>query len=132
MSTARPRRRIVLGLIALAAAIAAGVGIVFALDDAPRRSVPAFNPARAERQARVACAALGTFELQVGQNVEARKVLANLDDARRRATDAADRDPRWRSLASGADALGVAIRKDNAAAARVGIDVVRAQCAELS
>jgi len=133
MNAARPRRRVVLrrvvfGLIALAAV---GAGIVFAGAN-PRRSVPAFSPARAEQQARLACAALGTFERQVRQNVEGKKVLANLDEARRRATDAADRDPRWRSLASGADALGVAIRKDDAATARVGIDVVRAQCAELS
>lgn len=127
-----PRRRTVLAIIGVLAATAAGLVLLASTDDDRRQTPRQLDIPRAEQQARAACAAFDTFERQVKQNAPSRTVLATLSDARRRATDAADRDPRWRSLAGGADALGVALRTDNAAAARVGIDVVRAQCAELS
>jgi hypothetical protein len=122
-------------VLVVLAAVLGGIGAVAALrvrgDHVARRPVPLDIPA-AEQLARQACALATTFEDQVKANASSRQVLATADAMRASANDAADRDPRWRSLAGGTDALRLAMRKDDAAAARIGIDVVRAQCADLS
>jgi hypothetical protein len=126
--------RRVLVLIGLVVVLggAAGALIVRDRSEAHRRKpVPLDIPA-AEQLARRACAGIATFEQQVDANASAEAVFQTLDGLRSAANAAADRDPRWRSLASGTDALDVALRKNDAAAARVGIDVVRAQCADVA
>lgn len=94
-------------------------------------ALPPVDIAEGERSARTACRHLATFEQLVVDNARSDRVKDELRLADEAATAAVEADPRWRSLASGTDALEVAIDDDDAAAARVGIDVVRAQCQTL-
>lgn len=114
----------------VAAAVVAG-WFLFVRDDGGDGGAPPLDVARGERAARTACRHLAAFEQLVVDNARSDRVGDELRRADEAATTAVDADPRWRSLASGTDALVVAIEDDDAAAARVGIDVVRAQCQTL-
>lgn len=70
------------------------------------------------------CARVTAFVEAVRRNASRDDAFEALDDA----TDAARSDPRWLQLASGLQALRVALEADDADAARTGIDTVRAAC----
>lgn len=122
------RRKAVLtgvAVVLVVAGVFAGVRWLTHDDDA---GVGPVRPAVAEAEARRACRAFARFEALVADNAPSNEVYQALDEAHAAAHDAADDDPRWRSLASGTEALDVAFRRDNARAARIGVDVVRGQC----
>jgi hypothetical protein len=75
-----------------------------------------------------ACVALAEFENLLDANAPAKRARDVLDRAVRDAKAAADADPRWVVLASGAQTVDLAIRTDDANAAEVGITVVRQEC----
>lgn len=130
----RRRWLIVVAAVAILVAVAVGVAAasgVFANRRIVVSSQPALDIPHAEIQARRACADLNRFDRLVKENARGDAILKALATGRREANAATTQDPRWRSLASGADALDAALRTNDARAARVGIDVVRGQCAEL-
>jgi len=128
----RNRRRVLLLVVTLALVTAAVIAYALLRPDHRLEPPPPLDIPAAEQKARAACAGLVTFERQVDENARGNAVLGTVDQIRRDATSAADQDARWRSLAGGADALRLAIRTNDGPAARVGIDVLRAQCAEVS
>lgn len=95
-------------------------------DDADAR--PKLTRVEADLAAARACRAFDRFEQLVEDNASGNKVYDAIDEAKESAEQAADANPRWRSLASGTDAVRVGFRNDDAGAARLGIDIVRAQC----
>ncbi|MEO6204215.1 MAG: hypothetical protein ABIO67_02360 [Mycobacteriales bacterium] len=86
------------------------------------------DPAVALVAAKVACAQVARFEALVDANASADRVREVLGMAVQGAREAADRDQRWVALLGGLQSLQVALDKDDPRAARVGIDVVRAEC----
>jgi hypothetical protein len=75
-----------------------------------------------------ACAAGDRFEAAVKRNDDVDTVRAHLNTARREAHAAERGDSLYVGLASGMEALRIAIDNDDAQAARVGIDVMHAEC----
>lgn len=96
------------------------------------RSGVALDIPRGERLASSACDAFTEAERLIRANASSDDVLALTDRARDSASAAADVDPRWRPLAGGTAALDEALRTDDPAAARVGVDVVRSECRALT
>jgi hypothetical protein len=100
--------------------VTAGV-VAWRVVDGP--SEPAANRALA------ACAAADRFEASVKGNADIDTVNRHLDAARRNAREAEQDNSRYTGLASGIEALRIALDTDDAQAARIGIDVVRDECA---
>lgn len=96
------------------------------------RSGSAVDIARGEALARESCAAFSDAERLIRANESSDDVLASTDRARDKAEAAAEVDPLWRPLAGGTAAVDVALREDDPRAARVGVDVVRAECERLT
>lgn len=114
-------------------AVVAVAGVTLALRPGQGRDlppgVPAARPDEARREAAGGCAALAEFARLVRRNAPADRVRRVLAEAVRRAEAAADADPRWVALSGGAQSLQLAVARDDAQAARVGVGVVRAECA---
>jgi hypothetical protein len=127
------RGRLVSALVALAVAVGVAGGLVWwtgrdATEPGPPRSEPSLAPAAALANAASACVALAEFENLLDANAPAKRAREVLARAVRDAKAAAEADPRWVVLASGAQTLDLAIRTDDANAADVGITVVRQEC----
>lgn len=75
------------------------------------------------------CRSLQDFTDLVDRNAPVSAVLSAVDRAVAQARDASSADPRWISLAGGAESLSIAVRANDAQAASVGIRVVTAECA---
>jgi hypothetical protein len=88
---------------------------------------PGATPTPAE-DAADSCTKAERFERLVEDNASAEQVLEVLGEAERKAASAADRDPVWLALSGGLQSVRIALNADDARAARVGIDVVRAEC----
>lgn len=86
-------------------------------------------PATAASQA---CARATEFEQLVARNGLRPQLESLLRDAVAAARSAAHRDVTYIRLQSGLEALEVALANDDPQAARVGIDVVRAECLALA
>lgn len=107
-------------------ALAVGAA-VYAL--AGREGTPSpVSPRQAQAAATESCRSLARFEELVRLNAPVDQVQEVLDAAVRRAEVAARGEPRWLALAGGAQSVQLALDADDARAARVGIDVVRAEC----
>lgn len=111
-------------LIAVAVALAVG-GLVLLL----LRPEPAAPEAR--DSATQACREVVGFLDAVQRNGPADAALDRLDRAVVRGRAASSTDPAWVSLASGIESVRLAVRQDDRGAARVGVAVVRAECARL-
>lgn len=129
MTTAR--RRALAAVAALVAVACAATGWALTRDDPRRPAAPALSVAEAEREAASACAAARRFEELVAANARLDAVRAELDAALASSERAARSDNRWVPLRSGLQAVDVALRADDARAARTGIGVVRSECRRL-
>jgi hypothetical protein len=92
------------------------------------------NPAPKDpalRSARNACSHVARFEQIVERNRSAAEASRELALALRFARLAAEADTRWLPLSGGIQTLQIALEKDDAGAANVGIRVVDAQCAPI-
>lgn len=94
----------------------------------PEPGVTAADIARAEREGRSACAGFDRVVALIRQNDDADDVLATLSRAVGDASAAAARDPAWRPLASGLQAVKASLERDDPRAADVGVRVARAAC----
>lgn len=119
MSTRR-RRLIVLMTLSLALVITA-----ILLNRWDREATP---QQRARVLAGQACATMGKVVDAINADAASSRVMNWMDEATAASAEAADLDPRWRSLTSGVEAVHFALKEDDASAARVGISVVEAQC----
>jgi len=88
---------------------------------------PRAEPSPAQNAA-ASCQDAERFQALVADNAPINDVLDVLGDAERKAESAADRDPRWLALAGGLQSIRIALNADDAAAATVGISVVRTEC----
>lgn len=75
-----------------------------------------------------ACAASKKFDAAVRRNDDIDTVNRHLNEARREAGRAEKKDSLYVGLASGIEALRIAIDNDDAAAAKVGVTVVQTEC----
>lgn len=75
-----------------------------------------------------ACEAAEKFEAAVKRNDDIDTVNRHLNKARREAGAAEKKDSLYVGLASGIEALRIAIDNDDASAAKVGMSVVRTEC----
>ena len=75
-----------------------------------------------------ACAASKKFEAAVNRNDDIDTVRRHLNKARREAGQAEKKDSLYVGLASGIEALRIAIDNNDGSAAKVGISVVRTEC----
>jgi len=85
------------------------------------------DPSAREHAVR-ACAASVKFEAAVNRNDDIDTVRRHLNKARREAGDAEKKDSLYVGLASGIEALRIAIDNNDGSAAKVGISVVRTEC----
>lgn len=129
------RRR---SILALVVALVVTLGVALAISSRgqpPERSsaagVTATDIRLAERDGRAACAHYATALRLIDDNGSADAVRSALTAAVERANDAAERDPAWRPLSSGLGAVRVAVERDDPDAARLGVRVVRAACADV-
>lgn len=83
---------------------------------------------RARESARLACSTMERVVDAINADAASSRVMTWMDEATAASAEAADLDPRWRSLTSGVEAVHFALKEDDASAARVGISVVEAQC----
>lgn len=75
-----------------------------------------------------ACEATDKFEAAVDRNDDVDTVRRHLNKARREAAAAEKADSLYVGLASGIEALRVAIDNNDGSAAKVGMSVVRTEC----
>jgi hypothetical protein len=78
--------------------------------------------------ATAACTRLRLVEQGIRANSATATVRANLAEARDLATRAARQDARWVALSGGIAALDEALRRDDPAAAEIGLRVAREAC----
>jgi len=119
------RRRLLLA-VALASVVAAGT-LAYLLASSPSTPAPV-SAAQATAAAADSCRQLAAFDELVRANAPLDQVNAALKRATDRARTAARGDARWQALAGGTQSLRIALDANDARAARVGIDVVRAEC----
>jgi len=108
-------------LVGVAAVLVAGAVVLFLLHGGSGSS-------SARGHALKACTAAARFEKAVRRNADLDTVNSSLDAARRQAHDAEQGNSLYTGLASGLEALRVAIDHNDPQAARVGIDVVHTEC----
>jgi hypothetical protein len=108
---------VVLAALGLAGVIVAAVLVL--------RSGPSPTP---RDNARKACDSAAKFEREVKRNADVDTVNRHLNRARRQAHLAEEADSQYVGLASGLEALRIAIDRNDAQAAKVGIAVVRDEC----
>lgn len=113
---------------AVAAAAAVGVTAAAYLLSGRADAPPALTPREAREAATQSCRQLAVFQQLVRANAASDQVRAALARSVSLAKSAATSDPTWIALAGGAESVQVALAADDARAARVGIDVVRAEC----
>ncbi|MDQ1446405.1 MAG: hypothetical protein QOI20_2869 [Acidimicrobiaceae bacterium] len=118
--TSRRKGVLIAGAVLLAAAAAIAAVLVLTTRD------PADNTPRAH--AVRACADATRFEAAVKSNAKIDVVDKHLNRARAEAHKAEVGNSLYVGLASGMEALRVAIDRNDGQAARVGIDVVRTEC----
>lgn len=126
---AERRSRLIVAMVAAAAGGVLVVLAVFLLSGIfPGGSSSPVDQAGSARSAREACRTVRLFLELVRTDAAAHRVLDLLDSAVNAATAAADRDPAWRPLAGGVQAVRLALDEDDPEAARVGLAVVAANC----
>jgi uncharacterized protein (UPF0333 family) len=108
-------------LVGLAVVLVAGAAVLFVLHGGS-------GSGSARSHALRACADATTFENAVKRNADIDTVNRALNRARAQAHTAEQKNSLYTGLASGLEALRVAIDHNDADAARVGIDVVRSEC----
>ena len=126
----RRRSRVAVLLAVLVVAGGAATAVVL-LAREPARPEPV-SAAEAAPAARASCDAMTTFEQLVTANADLDRVRDALGTAERQAERAARGDATYLALAGGVQSVRLALDADDARAARVGIDVVRAECRRLS
>jgi hypothetical protein len=119
--------------VVLAVALIAVVGSVLAvvlLRSEPAPGLPKLqaDPAKGLVAARAACERMATLEELVASNSAVKPVFAAADAASASGKTAAARDVRWVPLSSGIEAVRIGLKKNDAAAASVGIRSTRSQC----
>lgn len=117
-------------LVAVAVAVIA-VGAVVVASRPSDESGTRIDIAAGEREAGAACRDLARFSALAHENASSDDVRDALDDADGRARRALDHDPAWVRLSSAVMALDHAVRRDDPASARTGIDIAREECARL-
>ncbi|MCA1830789.1 MAG: hypothetical protein LC663_04665, partial [Actinobacteria bacterium] len=86
---------------------------------------------RARSYARQACARAAGFERLVDRNAPAPETQDALARALASAQSAQELDPAWLPLASGLRTVQLALQRDDAGAANVGMRVVLGQCGNI-
>lgn len=120
-----------MGLVLLVVVIAlAGVVTYFSTRDS-EDGIDIARSADPDRDGERACARFQSFVDLVAANADADAVEAELDEVVRLSISAAKADPAYVPLASGTQAVRSSLRSDSAPDARVGVDVVRANCDRL-
>lgn len=119
------RTRLTLIVAAVAVSTVVAAAVLLARSSRP----PTGEMERALGLATQACRTVGVFRQQVAANARADRVFALLDGATASAKKAAARDPAWVPLAGGIQAVRLALDKDDAHAARLGMAVVATNCA---
>jgi hypothetical protein len=117
------------GVVALVLLVLGGTWYLLRPDPPTYSPLPA---AEARPNAERTCTLMRDFEAQVIANGQAKLALDTLDQAAAAATRAARADVVWIRLDSGVRAVRAGFKKNEAAATRVGIDVVRDACAEFA
>ena len=115
------------GVAVVVAALVAATVLVGGND---RRTVETDEAAAAVR-AGEACDRFAALLDVVDRNGPAAEATHLLDAMADGGTEAARLDPRWTQLASGMHALRLGFREDDRDATRIGVDLVRAGCAEV-
>ncbi|HZQ28365.1 MAG TPA: hypothetical protein VFA94_11765 [Acidimicrobiales bacterium] len=118
---------VVAGLAVLVVAIGAAV-LVSRPDPGPGLPKLAPDEAKAHADAEETCSLMREVEALVNANAGASTVLDTVARAGTAGRQAAARDVRWVSLSSGVESVHLGLRRDDSAAASVGIRIVRAQC----
>jgi uncharacterized protein (UPF0333 family) len=110
-------------LVGLAVVLVAGAAVLFVLHGGSGS-----GSGSARGHALRACADAAKFESAVTRNADIDTVNRSLNAARAQAHQAEQKNSLYTGLTSGLEALRVAIDRNDADAARVGIDVVRSEC----
>lgn len=113
-------RRLLIAAVVLAGAAAGGAFVLLADDDAGDTSP--------RGHALAACDAAADFDAAVRRNDDVDTVRRRLAKARDEARQAEEGNSLYVGLASGIEALHIAIENNDAQAARVGVEVVRTEC----
>ena len=111
-------------------ALIAIVGATVLVGGNDRRTVEIDEPAAAVR-AGEACDRFDALLRLVERDGPAPEATRLLDAMAEAGTDASRLDPRWTQLASGMHALRLGFQEDDPEATRIGVDLVRAGCAEV-
>ena len=126
----RRRTRVAVLLAVLVAA--GGIGIAAVLPAREPAEPEPVTQAEAVTAARASCDAVADFEQLVEANADIDRVKDALGAAERQAERAARGDALYLALSGGVQSVRLALDADDPRAARVGIDVVRAECRRLA
>ena len=119
---------LVVGAVVLATVVAVAVMIIGRGASSDRPSAP-IDPVAGAVAATEACDAFEQFVEAVRRDRSSGEIQEALSAAVALGEEAARQDPRWVALAGGLESVEVALEEDSARAARVGTDVVYANCA---